>query len=147
MKGKSEFLKSFVRRLYFKVLLAACRQKSVLHPYFTERYYPLVNDGTKGPVEEYGFDYEIYGRDAMKTLKEKGFRLVGTKRAMQYIATHSQAQLDHPIVVLGDPWEERPYEFLVPVFCRFSARKARVLDVCSLDVKFLSCCRFLVSRE
>lgn len=146
MKNQNRYLKSFIRRLYFKVLLAACRQ-SKLDPYFTEENYPLVDDGTRGPVEEYSFGFIVCGRDVIKKLQEMGFKFVGTKRAMQYIATHSRAQLAHPLVVLGDPWEYRFRDFYVPVFCKSSIREVRMVDVCSLNVDFLPCCRFLVSRE
>lgn len=85
----------------FSQLLAACDQQ-VVDSGFTEAHFPLVDDGTGNlPVEEYCFNRVIADLDVVTELGALGFKPVGIKRALEYMATHPQAQLDHIVIVIG----------------------------------------------
>jgi hypothetical protein len=128
----------------FKSLLAACHQAWV-NSDITEDHFPLLDDGTKGPVEEYCFGKTITGLEAERQLKKMGYKLIGMKRGMEYIAAHPDNQLDHPIIVLGAQWQFPIGNVYVPYFCRFNGK--RYLYLIWIGYEFFSHCRFLVSRE
>lgn len=131
----------------FQSLLDACHQAWVSSD-INEKNFPLIDDGTTGPVEEHCLGHDVSsGREAKKELKKLGYKLVGMKRAMEYIAVHPDNQLDHPIVVLGAQWQiQIPCGFVyVPYFYRDDGQ--RYLILYCLDLDFASHCRFLVARE
>ncbi len=129
----------------FQSLLEACHQ-SWVNSDINEKNFPLVDDSTKGSVEEYCLGHDVAsGKEAEKELKKLGYKLVGMKRAMEYIAAHPDNQLDHPIVVVGARWQYPDGDVYVPYFFRSVSK--RNLDLDWIDDDFSSHCRFLVARE
>lgn len=115
----------------FAQLLAACRQDSV-NPDFTEEHFPLVDDGTGTlPVEEYCFGRGIVDREAVAELAKLGLKPVGIKRAMEYIATHPDAQLDHIILVIGAQWMDDYGHIRAPYF--YQERSQREIHFTTFD--------------
>lgn len=94
-----------VVRRSFADLLAACQQKSV-SPDFTEARWPLesvVADEDGWEVAERFFDDNADGSEKICRLaeleREGEIRmLIGVRRAMEFVASHLDTQLDHPLV-------------------------------------------------
>lgn len=129
----------------WQTLLASCKQNWV-NSDVTEEHFPLVDDGTVNPVEECCLGHDVStGKKAEAELKKLGYKLVGMKRAMEYIAKHPDSQLDHPVVVLGAQWRHPDGHVSVPYFDRNDDK--RDLHLGWIDDEFNSFCRFLVSRE
>ena len=129
----------------FDRLLIATHQDTV-NSDFTEGHFPLVDDGTGNlPVEEYGFDRGIKHTEVVAELAKLGLKPVGIKRAMEYIAAYPDAQLDHPIVIIGAQWTGAYGLVRVPIFDRDGSE--RNLYLLWLDgYWFNASVRFLVVR-
>ena len=85
----------------FKHLLEACRQDMV-DAHFTGENFRLRDDGTGNrKIIEVSLDIPITGKDAQRVLESTGHKLVGIKRAMEYVAKHPSAQKRFDLVVLG----------------------------------------------
>ncbi|MEK7139498.1 MAG: hypothetical protein AAB817_02255, partial [Patescibacteria group bacterium] len=79
-------------------------------------------------------------------LAKLGLKPVGIRRAMKYIAAHSDAQLDHPVVVIGAPWTVGGGSVFVPLFRRGGSSRHLYLRWL-YGRRFLASVRFLVVRE
>lgn len=134
----------------FADLLTACGQDFVESD-FTEENFPLVDDGTADlPVEEYCFDKELEDGAVIGALRRRGFEPVGVKRAMEWIAANTDAQLKHPIAVIGVKWK-RPHSSYVhyPVFYfnNYDRQKPRSIGLeCLRGIKLQRDMHFLVVR-
>jgi hypothetical protein len=129
----------------WQILYDACRQ-DWKDSNINEKNFPLLDDGTVHPVEEYCLGHNVAsGKQAEKELKKLGFKLVGMKRAMEYIVAHLNSQLDHPVVVLGAQWQYPLDRVYVP--CFYWDEDGRSLLLRWTAREFNSDCRFLVSRE
>lgn len=129
----------------FNRLLAACHQ-SWVHSNVTEAHFPLEDDGTNGPIEEFCFNREIAGMAIEYELNKLGFRPIGMKRGMEYIADHLGNQLKYPVVVFVQ-WKDSNEDIFVPYFFAHGDRDRRGLDLRWLKRLFRPDCHFLVSRE
>lgn len=97
-------------------LLDACYQHHV-SVHITAENFPRVDDGTMGTVEERCLGYNVASIDkAREELKKLGYKPVGMRRAMKYIATHLNNQLDHTIVVTGAECSDDEGYGCVPCF-------------------------------
>lgn len=130
----------------FAQLLDACRQDSV-HGDFTEKNFPMVNDWAGNlPAEEYGFDREVIDNEVVAELAKIGYKPVGIHRAMKWIAAHQDAQLAHPIAVIGARWKDRQGHVNFPVFLRVGSERVLGLEQFN-GVKFGVGVHFLVVRD
>lgn len=134
--------------LLFTQLLLACQQ-SWVNSDVSEAHFPLMYDGTEGPIEEFCFNRGMAGMDVEAELRKLGFQIVGMKRGMEHIASHLGSQLDHPIAVVGAQWKSLDEDIFVPYFfAHGNSRDRRGLDFRRLSRKSLPPnCHFLVSRE
>lgn len=85
----------------FAELLAACKQNWV-HDDFTEEHFPLepvAPDEADWEVYEHHFDREISGLRVFAELENRGYRLCGPRRAMEFVAENQDIQLDHPLII------------------------------------------------
>lgn len=129
----------------FQRLLADCRQDWV-DGNFVEDHFPLKDDSTKGEIQEHCFKRAITGFAAGKELLRLGFKFIGIRRAMEYIANgRPGVQFEHPVVVLGAEWRYADATYYVPVFHRAIYGNSVALQ--RVTRKFNNACRFLVSRE
>ena len=120
----------------FKSLLDACHQTDHRHPDFTESRWPLepvaVDEADWEVVEHYLTKTGTLNRGVkhLEKLADKGEirMLVGSRRAMEYIARHQKAQLDHPIIL---PLRARDSsdDWCLPVFRRNWCSWRRELDL------------------
>lgn len=141
----------------FQSLLEACHQGGHRKPDFTESRWPLE------PVAADEADWEVVEHhiqssgtlteglhwlerlaviDSVRSLGD--FRLLtGSRRAMEYISTHQEAQLDHPIIL---PLRAQDSDGLwcFPVFSRDWYGRQRNLNLDSSDVTFRSHYSWLV---
>ena len=137
----------------FKSLLDACHQDGYRSSDFTEDRFPLE------PVATDEADWEVVehyltktgtlddGLKQLKKLEAKGEikLLTGSRRAMEYIAAHPEAQLDHPIIL---PLRARDSggDCCLPVFSRRWGGGRRSLFLCRTGSTFGSLCSWLVLR-
>ncbi len=90
----------------FDELIAACQFGSV-DPSITEERFPVVADGTTGHIEELPFS-NITGIEALRRIDEMGYRPVGMRRALEYIAGH-RAEIQgvkKGIAIIGAVWDK-----------------------------------------
>ncbi|MCX6779170.1 MAG: hypothetical protein NTU97_02985 [Candidatus Magasanikbacteria bacterium] len=133
----------------FDTLLSDCHQDRNDND-ITEEAFPLVDDGTGDrEILEYSFGRTVTGHEAENVLRKKGYVLIGMKRAMEYVASHPDAQKAHPLIVLGaqgqnDSFNEAYFDCLFPYFGW--DRGDHYLGLTWLSDKFSSSCRFLVVR-
>lgn len=139
-------------------LLDACQQDWI-HSDFTEARWPLepvADDEDEWKVTEYHFTKGVAtlneGLHRLKKLAETGkFRLLaGSRRVMEWLASHPDVQLDYPVVL---PLCARNSDgrWVVPVFFRrgFSWKDGKGRDlglfnpkhVAYLDCRWLVLCR------
>jgi len=127
----------------FQILLTACCQYQVHHD-ITEGHFPLVDDGTNDKeILELGFNCIVNGYEGETLLKKGGYKLVGMKRAMEYIAKKPDAQKSHSLIVLGAQWHDGN-GIVVPYF--FLSGGKRRFSLHWLNNKFFSSYRVLVVR-
>ena len=72
--------------------------------------------------------------------------LTGSRRAMEYIAAHPDAQLDHPIILPLRAQDSSDY-WCLPVFSRIWRGGQRSLDLCYTVSTFYSSYGWLVLRK
>lgn len=100
----------------FGQLLAACKQYWV-NPRIRVDVFPLVDDGTRGEVEEYCFHPSKKGVEAESELAKLGFMPVGMKRGMEHLVAHPGHQDGYPIAILGAKrWDPKTRRVEFPYF-------------------------------
>ncbi len=113
-----------LRELVAVVMKYACKQNWI-DPDLMEPRWPLepvaVDEG-EWEVVEHHFDKKVSLKDgiaALKKLAKKGDvrLLAGLRRAMEWIAAHPNAQLDHPIILPLARMDSDGY-LVVPIFNR-----------------------------
>ena len=86
----------------FRRLLDFCHQDWV-NPDFNEGNYPLepvTSDEADWEVYEHHFDRTMTVKEAFAELEKLGYRLLGgSRRGMEFIAAHTDLQLDHPLII------------------------------------------------
>lgn len=138
----------------FSKLLKNCKQ-DVIYPDFTEARWPLE------PVAADEDDYEVAEHHFTETVTlEEGLRrltamaekgeirlLTGSRRAMEWVATHLEVQLDHPVIL---PLQAQGYDGrrVVPIFHRrWGGDYGRRLVLYYLDYGAYSGCGWLILRK
>lgn len=128
----------------FQNLLTTCLQHWV-NEEITVEHFPLVDDGTSDKeIIECGFDNILTGFEAENKLKSRGYKLVGMRRALEYIASHPDAQKDHPLIVLGAQWHNSGC-IRLPVF--YWGYDKLFLNLRWMSDEFNPDCRFLVVQS
>ena len=136
----------------FADLLAACKQNGYCNPEFTEERYPLepvAADEGDYEVVEHHFTETVTLEEGLRRLAEMAAKgeirlLSGSRLAMEYIAAHLEAQLDHPII-LPLRAQDSDGRWVVPFFCRDYGE--RVLRLFYLDGSAFPDCGWLVLRK
>ncbi|MFA6486326.1 MAG: hypothetical protein WCT40_03090 [Candidatus Magasanikbacteria bacterium] len=124
----------------FTELLAACRQYCVNNDFIEPSWplEPVAADEREWEVVEHHFDKTVklkYGLAMLKDLAMKGEirLLVGSRRAMEWIADHPDAQLDHPVIIPLAA-QNSDGSLVVPIFARhWDDGQQRDLHLCYLD--------------
>jgi len=136
----------------FADLLAACKQNGYCNPEFTEERYPLepvAADEGDYEVVEHHFTETVTLEEGLRRLAEMAAKgeirlLSGSRLAMEYIAAHLEAQLDHPII-LPLRAQDSDGRWVVPFFCRDYGE--RVLYLFRLAYGAVPGCGWLVLRK
>ena len=137
----------------FKSLLDACHQTGYCNPDFTESRWllePIATDEADWEVVEHYLTKTGTlddGPEQLKKLAAKGeIRLLtGSRRAMEYIAAHPEAQLNHPII-LPLRAQDSCGRWCLPVFCGDWDGSRRALHLLSTGLTFDSDYSWLVLR-
>lgn len=148
-----EMVRKAVRNLLSKLmspwreLLYRCGQDSV-HSDFNYVNFPLeettVLDEAEWEPCEHNFSEVMRGRVAFQELEKSGYRLCGPRRAMEFIAAHSELQRDHEVVITTR-WKDQDGIWYVPVFDFVDGKRIAVLSALSND--FTSRCGWIVLRR
>lgn len=129
-------------------MCVACRQHLVTSD-FSEVNFPLepvALDEKEWEVYEHHFGHTVTGEEAFRELEKLGYRpLNGSRRAMEFIAAHTDLQLNHPLVVTAR-WQAPNESWFVPIFCHHPGGK-REVDLLCLTVNFGPRCGWLVLRK
>lgn len=131
-------------------LLDACKQ-DWKNPSFTEARWPLepvASDESEWVAEEYFFHDDASGTEKLRRLAEmvkKGeIRICGVRRAMEYVATHLDVQLDHPLVVPVSA-QGAGGDLCLPTFdCSWDDGRLRRLSLYFVSSRFYPICAWLV---
>ena len=127
-------------------LLNACHQTAI-DPDIKMRNFPFLDDGTKRQVRLYRLpDINGYsGYEAETELRKQGYKLVGIKKAMEYIAAHLNSQGDDPICVIGAQWQNTDKRVFMPYF--WNNVGLRTFSLSPMDERIGSHCRYLVFHK
>ena len=137
----------------FASLLEACHQTGYCNPDFTESRWPLEKveaDEADWEVVEHYLTKTGALEDGVKQLEKLATKgeirlLTGSRRAMEYIAAHPDAQLDHPIILPLRAQYSSDY-WCLPVFSRYWNGRQRRLGLYYTDDAFGSDDGWLVLR-
>ena len=138
----------------FASLLKACHQNGYCNSDFTEDRWPLES------IAADENDWEVVGHyltktgaleDGVKQLEKLATKgeirlLTGSRRAMEYIAAHPDAQLDHPIILPLRAQDSSDF-WCLPVFYGYWIGRQRGLNLCSTGITFDSGYGWLVLRK
>mgnify|MGYP001584498394 CR=1 FL=1 len=134
-------------------LFNACKQ-SWFNPDFTEARWPLepvAVDEAVWDVGELLFDDDVTGEvkiGRLKEMVEKGeIRFCGIRRAMEYVATHLDVQLNHPLVVPVSAQDSVGFLCLPAFRYRWGGYGRRRLALCRVSDGFGRRCGWLVLRK
>lgn len=86
----------------FAELIAACRFETINNARINENNFPLTDDGITGPIEEITLE-NVTGQEALAYIQNHGYRPVGMRRGLEYIAQHREEIVQHhkQIAILG----------------------------------------------
>ena len=138
----------------FASLLKACHQNGYCNSDFTESRWhlePIATDEADWEVVEHYLTKTGALEDGVKQLEKLATKgeirlLTGSRRAMEYIAAHPDAQLDHPIILPLRAQRSSGY-WCLPVFGRLWGGRRRSLGLYSTDDAFDSSYSWLVLRK
>ncbi|MBI5221897.1 MAG: hypothetical protein HY980_00130 [Candidatus Magasanikbacteria bacterium] len=133
--------------------LTACKQ-AWIDSDFTESRWPLepvATDEAEWEVSEHFFTDDAIGEAKLHLLTKMVQRgeicLCGIRRAMEYVATHSDIQVDHPLIVPA-PAQSSGGGLCLPAFgCDWGGAGRRELGLCLVSCVFGRRCGWLVLRK